>query len=90
MNFPLNRREFLALSSASAVATIVNPPNAQAELLQQTSSPSPAIPMTRWQREAQQKLELRSDCEQLTPEALHHRKSAPHYSIGTSQAAGNS
>jgi Beta-galactosidase len=70
MNFSLNRREFLALTSASAVSTMVNP-NSQAEPLPETASPSQAGPETRWQRQAEHKLESAKGVTWMTHEPLY-------------------
>lgn len=80
MNSPLNRREFLALSSASAVATMITPPDPQAEA-QESSSPSHAATETRWQRQAEQKRELTKDITWTTHEPLYfiRRRGGDHY-----------
>ena len=81
MNLSLNRREFLVLTSASAVATMVNPSDSQAEPVQQASTASQATAETRWQRQAQQKLALAKNVTWMTHEPLYfiRRRGGEHF-----------
>lgn len=81
MTFPLNRREFLALGSASAVASIVNPPDAPAEPAQQTSAALQTGPATRWQRQAERQRELAKNVTPMTHEPLYfiQRRGGDHF-----------
>lgn len=81
MTFPLNRREFLALGSASAVASIVNPPDAPAEPPFAPAAPSQAGPETRWQRQAEQQRQLAKNVTPMTHEPLYfiRRRGGDHF-----------
>jgi hypothetical protein len=71
MKVLLNRRKFLALSSASAATTLAKPAKGQAGRLQKALTSSPSISAARWQLEADRKIQLAKGITWMTHEPLY-------------------
>lgn len=81
MKFLLDRRKFLALSSASAAATMAGPAKGQAEQVQSVLSPSGTVFAGRWQQDAERKMELAKGVHWMTHEPLYfiRRRGGDHF-----------
>lgn len=80
MKLFLNRRKFLVLSSASAVASMARSQNTHAEAVRGLSGGGVSAE-TRWQRDARRSLELSKDVTWTTHEPLYfiRRRGGDHY-----------